>query len=149
MTEERVSDVRRRVTNAEQNAATRHGGFADAIHFSFDRLRAGLEQAHTTCGRVDNTDWASYVTSLDRGLDELDRELAHAADAPTAQGRLLVHASKLELAGWRLRFSLPGAGDAEGVRDRLSAAESEVDAYASGSSSPEAVRSHLDALRAP
>ncbi|MBL7259898.1 hypothetical protein [Paractinoplanes lichenicola] len=146
LTEERVSDIRRRVTFAEQDAAARHAGFAEAIHQSFDQLRVGLERAHATCGRVDETDWASYVTGLDRGLDELQLELTHAADVPTAEGRLLVKASKLELAGWRLRFSLPGAGDAEGVRERLSAAESEVDAYAAGSSTPEAVRGHLETL---
>ena len=146
--EDQVADLRRRLSGAEQAAAERHADYAEAIRGSFDRLRTGLESAHVG-SRVDDQDWAAYVAGLDRGLDELHRELAHAADRPAAEGKLLVHASKLELAGWRLRFSLPGSAksDREGVRERLAAAETEVDRFASGTSSTEAVHRTFDDLR--
>jgi hypothetical protein len=135
---ERASDVMRRLTVAEQAATARHSGWAEAIRDSFDRLRTGLGLAHAGADEVDERKWAAYVDGLDRGLDELDRELVHAADGPAAEGKLLVHASRLELAGWKLQFT---------VRDSLTAAESEVDRFAAGSSSPEAVRREMDQLR--
>ncbi|WP_250008694.1 hypothetical protein [Actinoplanes sp. M2I2] len=146
--EDRVSDLHHRLSGAEDAAAERHAGYAEAIRGSFDRLRAGLEHAHAG-SRAGDQEWAAYVAGLDRGLDELDRELAHAADLPAAEGRLLVHTSKLELSGWRLRVSLPGsaASDRTGVRDRLAAAETEVDRYAAGASSPENVHRTIEDLR--
>ncbi|WP_250030047.1 hypothetical protein [Paractinoplanes maris] len=146
--EDRVLDLHRRLSGAEETATERHAAYAEAIRGSFGRLRAGLEHAHAG-SRVDDQDWAAYVAGLDRGLDELDRELAHAADRPAAEEKLLVHASRLELAGWRLRFSLPGVArsDPDGVRDRLAAAETELDRYASGASSREDVHRTFDVLR--
>ncbi|WP_127506607.1 hypothetical protein [Actinoplanes solisilvae] len=143
---EQASDVLRRLTAAERAAAARHSGFAEAIRHSFDRLRTGLGHAHAGAAEVDEQKWADYVDGLDRGLDELDRELVHAADKPAAEGTLLVHASRLELAGWRLRFDLAGS-EAQGVRERLESAESEVDRFASGASSAEAVRQRMEHLR--
>nr|WP_221374598.1 hypothetical protein [Actinoplanes polyasparticus] len=144
----RNEDLHRRLSGAEQAAAERHADYAEAIRASFDRLRKGLESAHAG-HQVADQEWAAYVAGLDRGLDELHLELAHAADLPAATGKLLVHASRLELAGWRLRFSVPGAdaSDYDGVRERLAAAETEVDSFAAGGSSAPQVHRRIDDLR--
>ncbi|MCY1139260.1 hypothetical protein OWR29_14770 [Actinoplanes sp. Pm04-4] len=141
-------DVSRRLSGAEEAAVERHADYAEAIRGSFHRLRTGLDLAHGG-STVGAQEWGSYVAALDRGLDELDRELAHAADLPAAETKLVTHASKLELAGWRLRFSLPGAAksDPDGVRERLAAAEDEVDSYAAGRSSAPDVQRRIDDLR--
>jgi hypothetical protein len=134
--EEREAQVRRRLEEAERAAVDRYPGVADAIRRSVGRLRDGLYRAHSRPEAVDDRQWADYVVDLDRGLDELDAELDRAAgDRPTAAGPgveevLTIHASGLELQGWRLRFArFETAADLDEVRSRLAAAEAELERF--------------------
>ena len=140
--QDRIADVSRRVSAAEDSAVHRHAVHADAIRRTLTTLRGGLHQAHAQCASVQDQDWAAYVSDLDRGLAELDVELARAADRPNGDRDvddvLVVHSTALELAGWRLRVSLLGdsAADPSGVRQRLAAAEQELQSYRSGGGAP-------------
>lgn len=136
--QDRLADVSRRVTAAEDSAAQRHAAHAGAIRRAMTSLRGGLHQAHAQCASVNNQAWSAYVSDLDSGLAELDIELARAAagqsdNDPEIEDVLVVHATALELAGWRLRVSLLGdsEADASGVRQRLAAAEQELQSYRS------------------
>jgi hypothetical protein len=140
--EEREAQVRHRLEEAERAAADRYPGVADAIRRSVGRLRAGLDKAHSRSETVDDRQWADYVIDLDRGLDELGTELDRAAGRqPSAVGAgvaevLTIHASGLELQGWRLRFArfeTAGTGLDE-VRSRLAAAEAELERFRAGGS---------------
>jgi hypothetical protein len=152
---ERVAEVDRHVTAAADAAAQRHPHLAVTIRHSFDRLRGGLARAHARSEAVDSAAWATYVADLDRGLGELDKEIGRAAsgagDETGVDDVLTIHATGLELRGWRLQVSLPG------VAPRLAAAESELDRYASacatGTAKPvgalEDAMTHLRAAAGP
>ncbi|MEU8241110.1 hypothetical protein AB0C07_22940 [Actinoplanes missouriensis] len=108
--EARMAELDHRVAAAEQSAAARHAGLADAIRHPFQRLRSGLGQAHARCAAVDEKTWATYVADLDRGLGELQTEVDRAAERVGEPGVAQVldrHVTALELAGWRLQVNLP------------------------------------------
>jgi len=145
----RSAEIRRRLLGTELAAGRQHPGYAAAVRHSFNRLRVGLERAHTRSEAVSDQAWAEYVAGLDRGLDELHQELARAAasqlSGPEVQQVLLVHASALELSGWRLRVSLSGAA---GVHAQLLAAEAELDRYRTAGGGPTGpLESAVDDLR--
>ncbi|MFF5288682.1 hypothetical protein [Paractinoplanes globisporus] len=127
--EDRLAEVDRHVTDAANATAQRHPGFATAIRHSVDRLRGGLTLAHSRAEAVDDAAWSSYVTDLDAGLDELDKEIGRAADGAipgtSVDDVLTIHLTGIELQGWRLQVSLPG------VQPRLTAAELQLQRYAS------------------
>jgi hypothetical protein len=140
--QERVAQVRRRITGAAQSAERRHPGFADTIRSTFDRLRGGLDRAHAQTAPVDGAAWADYVDGLDRGLDELDKEIARAAEqGGDVHDVLVVHATGIELQGWRLQVSLPG------VEPKLAAAQTELDRYTAGDGSADALDRAMQDLR--
>ncbi|WP_433380652.1 hypothetical protein ACQPZX_15700 [Actinoplanes sp. CA-142083] len=126
---DRVAEVDRHLTGAADSAAQRHPRFAGAIRHSFDRLRGGLAQAHARSAAVDSAAWATYVGDLDRGLDELDKEIGRATEGAVAgtsvDDVLTIHLTGIELQGWRLQVSLAG------LEPRLTAAEIELQRYAS------------------
>lgn len=80
---------------------------------SAHRLLERFDQMHAHPSAVEERIWADYVAGLDRALDALTVEMNRAAEHPQAeQGveqTLLVHMSVLELAGWRMRFTLSDA----------------------------------------
>lgn len=85
---------------------------------------------------MDDRRWADYASVLDRGLDELDLEVsrAQAELADPGQGVaevLAIHTSALELAGWRMQFSLHDQTEADmtEVRTSIGLAESELERY--------------------
>ncbi|WP_285627485.1 hypothetical protein [Kineosporia sp. NBRC 101677] len=148
--QDRIAEVSRRVSAAENSAALRHPAHAGAIRRVLTTLQGGLHQAHAQCASVDHQSWAAYVADLDHALAELDIELARAAEQHTGSDRdvedvLVVHSTALELTGWRLRVSLLGdpAADPSGVRQRLAAAEQQLQSFRSdrGSDSPAAAES--------
>jgi hypothetical protein len=87
---------------------------------------------HERAEAVDERRWADYVELLDRGLDELDIEVSRAAESadpgPGVAEVLAIHSSALELAGWRMRFSLhdDAAPEVTAVRASVAVAESEL-----------------------
>ena len=151
LSEQRVAEVGRHVTDAADETVRKHPALAGTIRHSFDRLRDGLTLAHRRCDAVDDGAWARYVTDLDSGLDELDQEIARAAEQPTADESvddvLVVHLTGIELQGWRLQVSLPA------VESRLATAETELKRYESagttGGAKPTAALDRaMDDLRA-
>ncbi len=152
--QDRIADVSRRVFAAEESAARRHSDHAGAIRQVLTTLRGGLHQAHAQCGSVDSQAWSAYVSGLDSGLAELDIELARAAEQPSSDDRdvedvLVVHSTALELAGWRLRVSLMGdsAADPAGVRQRLAAAEQELQTYRSQGKNSDSLQTSVQEVR--
>ncbi|GIF47126.1 hypothetical protein Afe04nite_16650 [Asanoa ferruginea] len=147
--EARAAEVDRRLSAAEHAAAERHAGLSETVRHSFARLRGGLERAHTRSDTVDEREWADYVTQLDRGLDEMHIELGRAAEHPDAGPEaakvLTTHASKLELDGWRLQFTVLDAD----ARARLAASEAELASYRAGDRpAADDLERSLDQLRA-
>lgn len=133
--EARVAEVDRHLTGAERASTGRHAAFAGTIRDSFARLRGGLARAHARCDAVDDRDWANYVVDLDRGLDEMDVEVARAAERPDTGAHvpevLTIHVSALELSGWRLQFTVLDRSTAQhrDVQSRLAATMAELDRY--------------------
>ena len=150
LTEHRVAEVGRRVGDAADAAVRRHPARADTIRRSFDRLRGGLALAHRRCDAVGDNAWARYVDDLDRGLDELDKEIGRAAEQPGGTGVddvLAIRLTGIELQGWRLQLSLPA------VESRLATAETALKRYevarANGNEKPAAALDRaMDDLRA-
>ena len=134
-TEERTAEIRRRLADAERAAASRYPRFADAVRQSVGRLSAGLALAHSRGEAVDDERWEGYVVTLDRGLDALDAEMARAAErptgGPTVADVLAIHATGLELQGWRLQFARfeHATFDLDAVRSSLDAAEAQLDRF--------------------
>ena len=120
-----MAELNRHVIAAADAAAQRHPAHAGAIRHRLERLRSGLTMAHSRGAAVDDAAWEGYVTDLDAGLDELDKEIGRAAEkGASVDDVLTIHATGIELQGWRLQVSLPG------VRPRLTAAELALDDYA-------------------
>jgi hypothetical protein len=117
----RQAAVRDRLTHAEQRLSRRYPEVAHRDHG----------------GAVDDARWAAYVDELDRGLSELDLEIARAAEAqdPAIGTReaITVHASAMELAGWRLRFTFDRNSSGAVTERALAAAEAAVKSHRSGS----------------
>jgi hypothetical protein len=94
---------------AELGTDRRHRGFRAAL----DEFGARLGRIHDRCHEVDEQAWAAYAARLDRGLDELQVELARAAEdadpAPSAEDLLFARTTRLELDGWLSRLDVPGA----------------------------------------
>lgn len=121
---ERLADVDQRIADAATTTAARHPHFADAIGHSLDRLRGGLARAHARSEAVDDASWATYVDDLDRGLGELDKEIARAAEGSipgtSVDDVLTLHATGLELQGVAPAGEPPRPGAApHGRRDRV------------------------------
>lgn len=152
----RLDDVRHRVAETERAVGNRHADLAGTVRHSFERLRHGLDLAHARCAAVEESHWAQYVSELDRGLAELDVEMRRAAEdgpGPDAPQVLVIHATALELAGWRLRTSATDAASADSPADRLAAAEAELERYRAactggGSVSVAALERRVEQLRA-
>lgn len=114
----------------EVGAEHPHRGFRVVL----DELGARLVQVHDRCHEVDERAWAAYSARLDRGLDELQVELARAAEhadsAPSAEDLLFARITRLELDGWLLRLDVPGAAaDRDKAREMASAASWELADY--------------------
>ncbi|MEU4556930.1 hypothetical protein AB0F72_00970 [Actinoplanes sp. NPDC023936] len=153
----RLADVHRRVADTERAVSRRYADLAAAVRLSFEHLRHGLELAHARCSAVEDGHWADYVAQLDRGLAELDIEINRAASGgagPSAPEVLVIHTTAVELAGWRLRTSLPDSGleEPSAVRSRLAAAEAELEQYraecVTGRASATALERRVEELRA-
>lgn len=138
VSEQRTADVRRRLDAAGRAAADRHPRFAEDVRRTISRLAEGLDLAHARSEAVDDERWAGYVDSLDRGLDALDSEMSRAAEQPAGPSVpqvLTIHATGIELQGWKLRFARFENQDGDHLDDaraRLAAAEAELDRYAAG-----------------
>jgi hypothetical protein len=133
------------VDTAVGRIAEKHPYVRDAL----DALRGHLGRAHADTAHADDRTWAEYRDRLDRGLDELDAELARVGE-PTdgsVPDALFVKATQLEIDGWRLHFETRQERLAAGVPseiDRLralsAAAEGQIDAYRRG----ECTRAHVE-----
>lgn len=154
----RLADVQRRLADTERAAGHRYADLAGAVRESFDRLRHGLNLAHSRCAAVEEQQWADYVAQLDRGLAELDVEMNRAAErsnGPSVPQALVIHTTALELTGWRLRTSLPDATPEAlaAMEPGLAAAEAELERYraactTAGPVSAAALERRVDELRA-
>ncbi|WP_425570869.1 hypothetical protein [Pseudonocardia adelaidensis] len=65
------------------------------------------------CHQIDDEVWAAYSARLDRGLDELQVEMARAADhpdsGPSVDDVVFVRTARLQLDGVLVRLDVPGA----------------------------------------
>lgn len=121
-----MAEVSRHVSDAADASAERHPNFDAAIRRSFGRLREDLTLAHARHAGVESAAWSRYVTDLDAGLDELDKEIGRAAESGgDVDDVLTIHTNGLALKGWRLQVSLPG------LEPRLTAAELALQQYVS------------------
>jgi DNA repair exonuclease SbcCD ATPase subunit len=97
------SALDRLVTSVERE----HPQRAEPVRAALDRLRERLRHLHQHPGEVNESAWAQYITELERGLDELQIEIARAAEpadsGPTLEDLLNKRTTALELSGWRLR----------------------------------------------
>jgi hypothetical protein len=112
-----------------------HRGFRAVL----DELGVRLARVHDRCHEVGEDAWAAYTARLDRGLDELQMELARAAEhpdsGPPGDDVLFARATRLELDGWLLRLDVPGAAaDHARARELASVASRELADYRASSS---------------
>ena len=117
-------------TAAELSARHPHHG----LHAALDELRTRLAEVHDRCHQVDDEAWAAYSTELDRGLDELQLEVARTAEhpdsGPSVDDVLFARTTRLELDGWLLRLEVPGAApDHARARELASVASRELADY--------------------
>lgn len=103
----RLAQVESTLDSFATSVAREHPHRADAVRVALDRLRDRLRHAHQQSHDVDESAWAEYVVELERGLDELQIEIARAAEpadaGPTLDDLLYKRTTALELSGWRLR----------------------------------------------
>jgi hypothetical protein len=156
--QDRMADVSSRLADAERDAGERHVGFAAVIGHSLQRLRSRLEHVHERCDSVDDRDWAGYVSDLDRGLDELDLEIARAVErqgpGPTVEDVLTARTSALEIRAWRVRMAALRFSPVELARARVLVAtgDTELGRYQAtrstgGEMSPDALEQSMEDLR--
>ena len=129
----RLAEVDRAVDRVADQVAGQQPQTAGRLRAALDDLRTRLRHAHGACHEVDADSWASYVSGLDRGLDELQIELSRTADGTDAarpmEEALFTRVTRLELDGWRLRFDIQRSRSAAD-RDRARAELHELSAAA-------------------
>ena len=115
--EEQAAAIDQQVRTVTDRLCNRHPEIAGPVRGALDSARTRLRRAHARCGRADAAAWADHRADLDRGLAELDVELARVhegagRDGPSLDAVLLETTASMELRAWQLH--LRTADDASG-----------------------------------
>ena len=115
--EEQAAAIDQQVRTATDRLCDRHPEMAGQVRGALDGARTRLRRAHARCARAEAAAWADHRADLDRGLAELDAELARVHEGagtsgPSLEAVLLETTASMELRAWQLH--LRTADDASG-----------------------------------